>query len=65
MRSLRLPTDIVSVFRMEDAPDVLRDIDLTGDASAVYVVPEGLASVFVILGASFSEQIKGGSVYVV
>jgi hypothetical protein len=65
MRSLRLPAEIVSVFRMEDAPEVLRDIDLTGDAKAVYVVPDGLASVFVILGASFSEQIKGGTVYVV
>ena len=50
---------------MEGAPEVLRDVDLTGDARAVYVVPDGLASVFVILGASFSEQIKGGTVYVV
>jgi hypothetical protein len=65
MRSLRLPTDIVSVFRMHDAPELLQEVDLSGNGKAIYVVPDQLADVFNIVGATFSERVKGGTVYVV
>ncbi len=64
-RALRLPTDIVSVFRIDDAPEVLREIDLSGGGKAIYAVPDSMEGAFRVIGASFSEKIKGGVIYVV
>jgi hypothetical protein len=64
MRTLRLPKDIVTVWRMKDAPPVLQENNMSGKGKAVYVVPDGLAGSVELPGALHCEVIKGGTVYV-
>ncbi len=65
IHALRLPIEIVSVFRIDEAPAVLRGIGLSGDSKAIDAVPDLMAGTFRMVGAGFSEEIKRGVVYAV
>lgn len=65
MKSLGLPTDIVTVFRITEAPAVLQEIDISGKASQVIVIPTKLKGSIVVAARACYEEIRGGTVYVI
>jgi hypothetical protein len=63
LKSLGIPTNVVSCMEVGDAPESLRILDLTGDAKLIWVVPHKLAK-HVVVNAKFKEKIRGATVYV-
>jgi hypothetical protein len=63
LKTLGLRKDIVSCWAIADSPDVLRDLNLNGDGSLVWVVPDRISG-HVQINSLFSEKIKGATVYV-
>lgn len=65
MKSLKLPTDMVKVYRIMNAPQGLRDIDVTGNGTHVYVVPDNIAERFLVRDSLSHSVIDGGTVYII
>ena len=63
LRKLRLPSDTVSVFRKSQAPDILREIDLSNEGTHIFVVPDS-CSTLIKVASLYRERIKGGTIYV-
>lgn len=63
LRKLGLPSNTVSVFPIANAPEVLQDVDLSGEGSHVFVIPDRCATLLRV-HSIYSEKIKGGTVYV-
>ncbi|TXH55008.1 MAG: hypothetical protein E6Q97_09660 [Desulfurellales bacterium] len=64
VESLGLPTDRVSVFEIDSAPNELALFDTEGEGRFVYVVPAGVERHFCIRDSVSFGDIVGGSVYV-
>lgn len=60
---LNVRTDSVTCLPISEASDELRQLNLNGRGKLLWIVPTKLASHVVIISL-FSEQIKGGTIYV-
>ena len=63
LKTLGLRKDIVTCWAIGEAPDALRDLNLNGEGSLVWVVPDRISG-HVKINSLFSEKIRGATVYV-
>jgi hypothetical protein len=62
LKTLGLRKDIVSCWKIEDAPEPLQRLNLDGKVTLIWVVPTKLKK-FVTINSRFSEQITGANVF--
>lgn len=65
MKSLGLPKDIVTVYRMSEAPAELQELNISGKASQIIVIPTKLQGSVLVTCPAFYEEIRGGTMYVI
>lgn len=63
IKSLGVRKDVVTCWKISEAPAELQELNLTGKAKFVWVVPAKLAS-HIEINSIVSEQIRGGVVFV-
>ena len=62
LKSLSVSADVVSCWKIEDAPEPLQRLNLDGKVTLIWVVPTKLKK-FVTINSRFSEQITGANVF--
>jgi hypothetical protein len=62
LKSLSVSADVVSCWKIEDAPEPLRCLNLDGKVKLIWVVPTKLMK-FVTINSRFSEEITGANVF--
>ncbi len=63
LRGLRLPRNTVTVFRKQEAPEELQEIDISNEGSHIFVVPDCCASL--LSDSAYSSMtISSGTFYV-
>lgn len=62
--NLGLPEDRITVFGVDDAPDDIREYDVSGSGRYFYVVPDCVARHVAITDALVCAEIQGGTIYV-
>ncbi len=63
LKSLGVRRDVVTCWKLAEAPPELQELNLTGMAKFVWVVPTKLAD-HIEINAILHEPIRGGVVYV-
>jgi hypothetical protein len=63
LKALGVRKDVVTCIPLSEASAALRQLDLTGDALFVWIVPSRLAD-HLSVNAKFSEEIRGAKIFV-
>jgi hypothetical protein len=63
LKSLEVRKDVVTCWKLAEAPPELQELNLTGKAKFIWVVPTKLAD-HIEINSIISEPIRGGVVFV-